>query len=112
MPHSASGSLCGPASTPRGHFRRGRRMTVTFSRRALCPSLMLGSGIAAAYWAIGKLALFFAVPPGYATAVWPPAGIAFAVVVVYGAWVWPGIVLGSVLVNLGYVRDTCLCRCG
>src|SRR5688572_5701313 len=101
MPHSASGSLCGPTSTQREHSKRGRRMTVSFSRRALCPSLMLGSGIAAAYWATGTLALFFVIPPGYATAVWPPAGIAFAVVVVYGARVWPGIVLGSVLVNLG-----------
>ena len=40
-------------------------------------------------------------PPGYATAVWPPSGIALAAVLLWGPRVWPGIAAGSVLVNLG-----------
>ena len=55
---------------------------------------------AAAYWGTGKLGLLLAIPPGYATAVWPPSGLALAAVLVCGTRVWPGIVLGSVLVNL------------
>jgi diguanylate cyclase (GGDEF)-like protein len=46
------------------------------------------------------------VPPGYATAVWPPSGIALAAVLLWGPRVWPGIVAGSVLVNLGVALTT------
>ncbi|HET6492314.1 MAG TPA: hypothetical protein VFG44_05000, partial [Burkholderiales bacterium] len=34
--------------------------------------------LAAAYFITARLALLFAIPPGYATAVWPPSGIALA----------------------------------
>ena len=34
--------------------------------------------VAGGYFAAAKLSLFFAIPPGYATAVWPPSGIAVA----------------------------------
>ena len=34
--------------------------------------------VALAYFAVGKLALLLAIPPCYATAVWPSAGIALA----------------------------------
>jgi len=46
------------------------------------------------------------VPPGYATAVWPPSGIALAAVLLWGPRVWPGIAAGSVLVNLGVALTT------
>jgi integral membrane sensor domain MASE1 len=32
--------------------------------------------LAAAYFVTGKLGLLLAVPPGYATCIWPPSGIA------------------------------------
>ena len=32
--------------------------------------------IAAAYYVVGRLGLLLAIPPGYATAVWPASGIA------------------------------------
>ncbi len=48
----------------------------------------------------GKLALALAIPPGYATAVWPGAGIALACVLLWGYRVSPGILLGSMGVNL------------
>ena len=55
---------------------------------------------AIAYFVAGRLALLMAIPPGYATAVWPAAGIAL---VVATRWGWSGLVgvwLGSFAVNL------------
>lgn len=57
-------------------------------------------GVAAAYCAVGKISLLLAIAPGYATAVWPPAGLALAGVLIFGYRVWPGVVLGSLLVNV------------
>jgi integral membrane sensor domain MASE1 len=75
-------------------------MHIDIPRRVHIPYIAMVSIIATAYWAIGKLALLLAIPPGYATAVWPPAGIALAAFLVYGTRVWPGVVLGSFLVNV------------
>src|SRR6185503_1907139 len=57
-------------------------------------------GLAAAYVGTGKLALLLAIPPGYATAIWPPAGIALSALLLLGPRAWPGILLGSFLVNV------------
>ncbi|HUP91811.1 MAG TPA: CHASE domain-containing protein [Solimonas sp.] len=56
--------------------------------------------VAAGYWATAKLALLLAIPPGYATAVWPPAGIALAGALLCGWRVAPAVWLGSFLANL------------
>ena len=56
--------------------------------------------LAAAYFAAAKLSLLAAIPPGYATAVWPPSGIALAAMLLLGPRVWPGIWLGATLVNI------------
>lgn len=61
--------------------------------------------LAAIYFTAGRLSLLLAIPPGYATAVWPPAGIALAALLVCGYRVWPGILLGSFLVNIGLSFD-------
>ncbi len=55
---------------------------------------------AAVYFATAKLSVLRAIPPGYATAVWPPSGIALAVTLLLGYRIWPRIWLGAVLVNL------------
>ena len=55
--------------------------------------------LTAVYFAAAKLALFFAISPGYATAVWPPSGIALAALLLLGNRVWPGVWLGATLVN-------------
>jgi MASE1 len=47
-----------------------------------------------------------AIPPGYATAVWPASGIALAGTLLFGYRVWPGILLGSFLINLRTSLDT------
>lgn len=58
--------------------------------------------IAIAYILLGKFGLALALPPGYASAIWPPAGLAFAACILWrGRRVWPGIMLGSVLINAG-----------
>jgi PAS domain S-box-containing protein len=56
--------------------------------------------IAVAYFVTARLSLSLAIPPGYATAVWPAAGIALASVLIAGARVWPGIWLGAAASNL------------
>lgn len=55
--------------------------------------------LAAIYYVCGRLALLLAIPPGYATAVWPPAGIALAAVLIWGYRVVPGVWLGSYALN-------------
>jgi integral membrane sensor domain MASE1 len=52
------------------------------------------------YFAAGKLGLSMAFVHPSATAVWPPAGIALAALLIFGYEVWPGILLGAFLVNL------------
>ncbi|HKA42958.1 MAG TPA: MASE1 domain-containing protein [Burkholderiales bacterium] len=56
--------------------------------------------LACVYFAAAKLSLLFAIPPGYATPVWPPSGIALAASLLLGNRAWPGIWLGAALVNL------------
>jgi PAS domain S-box-containing protein len=67
--------------------------------------LLLMLATALAYFAAGKLALLLAIPPGYATAVWPPAGIALAVILRYGNRLWPGILLASFFANISTSLD-------
>jgi len=55
--------------------------------------------LAFAYFAMAKASLVFAIPPGYATAVWPPSGIALAVLLLWGVRWWPGVWLGAALTN-------------
>lgn len=55
--------------------------------------------IAALYFISGRLGLFLAVPPGYATVIWPPSGIALGALLIYGWRIWPAILLGSFLLN-------------
>ena len=52
-----------------------------------------------AYFAAAKLSLTFAIPPGYATAVWPPSGLALAALVLGGPALWPGVWIGATAVN-------------
>ena len=41
-----------------------------------------------------------AIPPGYATAVWPPSGIAVAALMLGGPRLWPAVWVGSFIANL------------
>lgn len=53
-----------------------------------------------AYFIAGKLGLMSAIPPGYATAVFPPAGIALVAVLLFGRPMAWGVWLGSMLMNV------------
>ncbi|WP_369959677.1 CHASE domain-containing protein [Pseudomonas benzenivorans] len=56
--------------------------------------------LALAYALAGRLALLLAIPPGFASAVFPPVGIALAAVLVWGYPMLAGVFLGSTLLNL------------
>ena len=56
--------------------------------------------LAAIYFVAAKLSLLLAIPPGYATAVWPPSGIAVVATLLLGRGILPGIWIGAALVNL------------
>jgi signal transduction histidine kinase len=76
-----------------------------FARENISPSLtarriLLAAALAAVYTAAGKLGLRLAVVHPSATAVWPPAGIAFAALVAFGRGLWPGVFAGAFLVNV------------
>ena len=63
---------------------------------------------ALAYALVGAAALLLAGPPGYASPLYAPAGIALAAVLVYGRAALPGVLLGAFAVNtgLGALRGT------
>jgi PAS domain S-box-containing protein len=55
--------------------------------------------LTALYVFTGKLGLLLAVPPGYATIIWPASGIAIGMLILHGARLWPGVLVGSFLLN-------------
>lgn len=57
--------------------------------------------VALAYAGVAAISLALAIPPGYASAVWPPAGIALAAWLAFGSRIWPGILIGAAIANLG-----------
>jgi PAS domain S-box-containing protein len=62
--------------------------------------LAQGALLAAAYFAAAKLALLLAIPPGYASPIWPGSGIALAGLLLGGNRLWPAVWLGSLAANL------------
>ena len=66
------------------------------------PAALLGRIVllAVVYFLAARAGLLLAIPPGYATAVWPPSGIALAALLLLGPRMWPGILLGAMLANL------------
>ncbi len=63
-------------------------------------SLRIALATALVYAAVGAAALLLAGPPGYASPLFPSAGIALAAVIVYGRVALPGVFLGALVVNL------------
>lgn len=52
------------------------------------------------YAIVGRISLFLAISPGYATAIFPSAGIALASLLLWGTRLWSGVFLGSLILNL------------
>ncbi len=65
------------------------------------PSFGISSGVmlTAAYIVLGKLGLMLAIQPGYASGIFPPAGLAIAATYLWGGSALPWIVLGSLTLN-------------
>ena len=57
--------------------------------------------VAGAYYVAGRLSTLLAIPPAYASAVWPAAGIAIGAAILWGPALLPGVLLGAFAVNLG-----------
>jgi diguanylate cyclase (GGDEF)-like protein/PAS domain S-box-containing protein len=72
--------------------RSSRWLTLLFANLALW----------AVYLLTGRLGLLLALPPGYASPIFLPAGLALAACVVGGARLLPAVALGSLTVNLVY----------
>jgi PAS domain S-box-containing protein len=56
--------------------------------------------LAAAYWAAAWLGLHYVTVGHSVSLVWPPAGVAFAALVLVGPRIWPGVTIGAFLANL------------
>ena len=61
-------------------------------RRADLPILIL---LAIAYYAAAQTGLLVAISPGYATAVWLPAGLMAAALLLLGSRFWPAVWIGT-----------------
>jgi len=57
---------------------------------------------AVGYWLLGIVSGFFAIPPGYASPIWPAAGFALLMVFVGGLRVLPAIWIASFVLNIGF----------
>lgn len=77
---------------------QGKANSPALPRPFAAPALVLV--LTAVYFVAGKLGLILASVHASATAVWPPAGIALAGLLVLGYRVWPGIFFGAFLVNI------------
>jgi PAS domain S-box-containing protein len=61
--------------------------------------LLQAAGVAAAYFIAGKIGLAVPFTHTNVSALWPPAGLALAAVLLFGYQMWPAIFLGAFLVN-------------
>src|SRR5881396_320491 len=78
--------------------RPTRGLAMTISKQALKTAAQI-AGAAVLYYAAARLSLHLAFENTNASPVWPPSGIALALVLLLGYRVWPGILLGAFLAN-------------
>src|SRR4051812_24926720 len=57
------------------------------------------AAVAALYFGSARLGLSLVFSIKQVTAVWPPTGIAFAALLLFGYRIWPGILLGALAAN-------------
>lgn len=62
--------------------------------------LLLITAIASAYFIFGLLGLLLKIPPSHNGAIWPPAGLALAAMLLVGNRVWPAILLGQLSITV------------
>jgi PAS domain S-box-containing protein len=91
--------ISSPVTTPQTRFD-----AQLASWRSTGPGRLMVMGVsigllAALYYAAAKIGLRLAYLHGSVTALWPPVGVGIAALVLYGPWLWPGIVIGDLLVG-------------
>ena len=79
-------------------------MTSTLANGAASPKLSISVVrgcllLAVCYFATGYIGRSLAIPPGYATIIWPASGVALCALLACGRKLWPGIWLGSFAFN-------------
>ena len=77
-----------------------RPESVRFSFRPALLRLAELSAIAVIYFIAARLSLYLAFEQTNASPVWPPSGLALAVVLLRGRGSWPGIFIGATLANV------------
>jgi PAS domain S-box-containing protein len=73
------------------------------SSRSPSSTLLLIAALGITYYATARLGFLLAVPPGNVTAVWLPSGIALAAILTFGYRLWPGVWMGSFVLNAGFL---------
>ena len=58
------------------------------------------TALAVTYVIVARAGLLFDAESGFATLVWPPTGIAIAVLLIAGRWMWPAILIGAFAANV------------
>src|SRR6478672_4257234 len=83
--------------------RRGARGLVAAARTTRHRGLLLYAGsvalVAGTYYLAGRVGLKLAYLDGAVAAIWPPAGLGLAVLFLFGLRLWPGIVIGDLLLG-------------
>lgn len=74
-------------------------LKATFNTRLLRTFFAIAL-LALVYLIVGRLSLLLAIPPGFATAIFPPVGISLAAVLIWGYPMLCGVFIGSTLLNV------------
>jgi signal transduction histidine kinase/CheY-like chemotaxis protein len=79
------------------------------SKQSYVSTILLIIAVACIYFVFGLLGLELAIPPSQVGALWPPAGIALASMLLYGSRIWPGIFIGNFCISawsFGFVAQS------
>src|SRR3954449_8465933 len=80
--------------------RRGRLLALRRTRQGRLVQYAISIAlVAVAYYLVGRIGLELAYLNGAVAALWPPAGLSVAVLLLYGVRLWPGIVIGDLLLG-------------
>src|SRR5689334_1343305 len=95
---STPGAWLSPARW-QGRGALGVQASDTAPQLSVVRDVTTAVAVAAAYFLTAKFGLSLAFATKQVTAVWPPTGLAFAVLALFGYRVWPGIFVGAFFAN-------------
>lgn len=93
------------ASRQRVAVDHAERIGAEPDRASVLRTLLIVALVAAGYWGAARLAVMLTLPPGYATAVWPSAGIGLAAALIWGWRGLLGVALGAMAWNSARLLD-------